>query len=96
FNENQQIFLIGLDGAGVGVEYNQGTNECKAYPITLQDFQSDCRILSVEILPISKHNTSPAIIYGYAKTTGPSNSDDCTSFYFDRVQIVDNNTSNII
>ncbi|CAF4384204.1 unnamed protein product, partial [Adineta steineri] len=72
--------------------YNQGTNECKAYPITLQDFQSDCRILSVEILPISKHNTSPAIIYGYAKTTGPSNSDDCTSFYFDRVQIVDNNT----
>ncbi|CAF1314333.1 unnamed protein product [Adineta steineri] len=89
---NQQIFLIGLDGAGVGVEYNQGTNECKSYPITLQDFQSDCRILSVEILPISKHNTSPAIIYGYAKTTGPSNSDDCTSFYFDRVQIVDNNT----
>jgi len=26
----------------------------------------------MEILPISKYNTSPAIIYGYAKTTGIS------------------------
>jgi hypothetical protein len=26
----------------------------------------------MEILPISKYNTSPTIIYGYAKTTGIS------------------------
>ncbi|CAF1299192.1 unnamed protein product [Rotaria sordida] len=89
---NQQIFLIGLDGLGVVVEYVQTTNECKAYTISLQDAQSDCRVLCMEILPISKYNSSPAIIYGYAKTNGISNSDDCTSYYLDRVQIVENNT----
>jgi len=36
---NQQIFLIGLDGLGVVVEYLQEINECKAYSISLQDFQ---------------------------------------------------------
>lgn len=35
-------------------------------------FLADCRVLSMEILPISKYNTSPAIIYAYAKTTGIS------------------------
>ena len=35
-------------------------------------FLADCRVLSMEILPITKYNTSPAIIYGYAKTTGMS------------------------
>ncbi|CAF2879668.1 unnamed protein product [Rotaria sp. Silwood2] len=93
---SQQIFLIGLDGLGVVVEYVQATNECKAYTISLQDSQSDCRILSMEILPVSKYNTSPAIIYGYTKTSGISNSDDSTSYYFDRVQIVDNNTKSSI
>ncbi|CAF1282766.1 unnamed protein product [Adineta ricciae] len=87
---NQEIFLIGLDGLGIIVEYLQKTNECKAYSVSLQDFQADCRILSVEILPTTKYNTTPALIYGYAKTTGISNSDDGTSFCFDRVQIVDN------
>jgi len=33
---------------------------------------ADCRVLSMEILPISKYNTSPTIIYGYAKTTSIS------------------------
>ncbi|CAF4517106.1 unnamed protein product [Rotaria sp. Silwood1] len=93
---NQQIFLIGLDGLGVVVEYIQATNECKAYTISLQDSQSDCRILSMEILPISKYNTSPAIVYGFAKTNGISNSDDCASYYFDRVQVVDNNIKSSI
>ena len=36
---NQEIFLIGLDGLGVIVEYLQKTNECKAYSVSLQDFQ---------------------------------------------------------
>lgn len=37
---NQQIFLVGLDGFGMIVEYLQKTNEFKAYPISQQDFQS--------------------------------------------------------
>ncbi|CAF1916435.1 unnamed protein product [Rotaria magnacalcarata] len=87
-----QIFLVGLDGLGVVVEYVQAANEFKAYTISLQDPAFDCRVLSMELLPISKYNTSPAIVYGYAKTNSISNNDDCSSYYFDRVQILDNNT----
>ncbi len=39
---NQQIFLIGLDGIGVVIEYLQTTNEFKAYTISLQD--SQCKL----------------------------------------------------
>lgn len=39
---NQQIFLIGLDGVGVLIEYVQTSSECKAYTISLQD--SICKI----------------------------------------------------
>ncbi len=35
----------------------------------------------MEILPITKYNTSPAIIYSYAKTTGIS-VDDSILVYF--------------
>jgi hypothetical protein len=38
--------------------------------ISLSLISADCRILCMEILPVSKYNTSPAIIYGYARTTG--------------------------
>ncbi len=38
---NQQIFLIGLDGLGVMIEYIQATHECKSYTISLQD--SPCK-----------------------------------------------------
>ena len=31
---------------------------------------ADCRVLSIEILPISKLNPTPAMIYGYAKPSG--------------------------
>ena len=37
-----QIFLIGLDGLGVVIEYLQSTNEYKAHTISLQDAQ--CKI----------------------------------------------------
>lgn len=87
---NQQLYLIGLDGSGVIVEYLKSTNEYKAYPIASTDapckrfpsfphckkkrfilwFSAECRVLCMEILPISKLNTTPAIIYGYAKTAG--------------------------
>lgn len=82
----QQIYLSGLDGLGVIVEYIQATNEFKAHTICLQDSLcksfiynrfvlialrlADCRVLSMEILPISKYNNYPSIVYGYAKTTG--------------------------
>jgi hypothetical protein len=39
---NHQIFLIGLDGVGVVIEYIQSTNEFKSYTISLQD--SQCKI----------------------------------------------------
>jgi hypothetical protein len=36
---HQQIFLIGLDGLGIVVEYVQAANEFKAYSISLPEFQ---------------------------------------------------------
>ena len=37
-----------------------------------QIYLADSRVLSIEILPISKYNATPSIIYGYAKTTSLS------------------------
>ena len=37
---NQQIFLIGLDGLGVVIEYLPTTNEYKAHTVSLQDSAS--------------------------------------------------------
>lgn len=37
---NQQIYLIGLDGLGVVIEYFSTTNDYKAYTISLQDSAS--------------------------------------------------------
>lgn len=36
--DNQQIFLIGLDGSGLVVEYVHAKNAFKAHTISLHDF----------------------------------------------------------
>lgn len=81
------------------VQRNSSLSNWRWWKIKLS-FSADCRILCMEILPVSKYNAAPAIIYGYAKTTGipvePALDIDRRFCYFSRTTMIAPVSSSIV